>query len=98
MIIHHGDAKNGGYFFTAHDHEKLFARHKDQYDGTQPSGNSVALWNLVRLAKLTGDHGYRQEAERGFKAFAPALQKNPMGLTVMLMALDEYLTLGKKKD
>jgi uncharacterized protein YyaL (SSP411 family) len=96
MIAHHADAKRGGFFFTAHAHEKLFARHKDQYDGTQPSGNSVAMWNLTRLAKLTGEKRYRDEAERGFQAFAPALQKNPTGLTVMLMGLEEFL--GREND
>ena len=42
MIEFHGDKKQGGFFFTAHDHEKLFARGKPLIDGAQPSGNSVA--------------------------------------------------------
>ena len=41
--------RSGGFFYTSNDHEKLFARAKDQYDGAQPSGNSVAARNLVRL-------------------------------------------------
>jgi uncharacterized protein YyaL (SSP411 family) len=93
MIRHHGDAKRGGFFFTAHDHEKLFARHKDQYDGAQPCGNSIALRNLARLAKLTGDKRYRDEAEKGFKSFLVSLKSTPTGLTAMLMALEEFLTL-----
>ena len=59
MIEFHGDKKRGGFFFTVHDHEKLFARSKDQYDGAQPSGNSVAARNLVRLWNKTGDDAYR---------------------------------------
>jgi uncharacterized protein len=93
MIRHHGDAKRGGFFFTAHDHEKLFARHKDQYDGAQPCGNSIALRNLARLAKLTGDKRYREEAEKGFKSFLASLKSSPTGLTAMLMGLEEFLTL-----
>ena len=45
----------GGFFYTASDGEKLFARAKDHYDGVQPSGNSVMARNLVRLWRKTGD-------------------------------------------
>jgi uncharacterized protein len=91
MVKHHGDDKRGGFFFAAHDHEKLFVRHKDQYDGPQPSGNSVALRNLVRLARLTGEGRYRDLAEQGFKSFLLSLRTSPTGMTMMLLALDEFL-------
>jgi uncharacterized protein len=96
MIKYHSDAKHGGFYFTANDHEKLFARNKDQYDGAQPSGNSVALRNLARLARLTGDKGYRTEAEKGFKAFVAAMKSSPTGLTAMLMGLDEFLAVQQQ--
>jgi uncharacterized protein YyaL (SSP411 family) len=95
MIQHHADAKHGGFYFTANDHEKLFARSKDQYDGAQPAGNSVALWNLARLAQLTGDKKYNEEAARGLKAFGPSLKESPTGLAFMLMGLDEFLVISK---
>jgi uncharacterized protein YyaL (SSP411 family) len=91
MLKHYADEKRGGFFFTAHDHEKLFVRHKDQYDGPQPSGNSVALYDLVRLAKLTGEKKYREVAEEGFKAFLVGMRQSPGGVTTMLLALDEFL-------
>lgn len=91
MIKHYGDSKGGGFFFTAHDHEKLFARAKDQYDGAQPSGNSVAARNLVRLWAKTGDDRYRAEADRTFRAFAGALKTNSSGLCTMAEALALYL-------
>jgi uncharacterized protein YyaL (SSP411 family) len=86
-----GDGEQGGFFFTSKDHEKLFARSKDQYDGAQPSGNSVAARNLVRLWLKTKDAQYRKEAEKSFKAFAGALKNNPTGLTAMAEALALYL-------
>jgi hypothetical protein len=73
------------------DHEKSFARSKDQFDSAQPAGNSVAARNLVRLWKKTGDEGYRAYAERTFRAFAGALKSNPSGLTAMAEALALYL-------
>jgi hypothetical protein len=98
MIRFHGDEKAGGFYFTAHDHEKLFARSKDQYDGAQPSGNSVAARNLVRLARLTGEERYRKEAERTFRTFAGALQTQGPALTTMAGALDLYLDAAPGKQ
>ena len=35
------DPENGGFFMTSNDHEQLLAREKPNYDGAEPSGNSV---------------------------------------------------------
>jgi uncharacterized protein YyaL (SSP411 family) len=91
MVRLHGDPNAGGFFYTSSDHEKLFARTKDQFDGAQPSGNSVAAANLVRLAAKTGDATYRALAEKTFKAFAGQLKANPSGLTYLAYALALYL-------
>src|SRR5207248_10027310 len=91
MVKFHGDDKVGGFFYTSHDHEKLFARSKDQYDGAQPSGNSMTAWNLVRPAAKTGDATYRDLAKKSFEAFGATLQANPTALTTMLCAVGEYL-------
>jgi hypothetical protein len=98
MIQYHGDKKAGGYYFTANDHEKLFARSKDQYDGATPSGNSVATRNLVRLWIKTGEERYKTEAERTFKAFSGTLKTQTSGLCTMAEALNMYLEAkeGKK--
>ncbi len=97
MIQYHGDKKAGGYYFTANDHEKLFARSKDQYDGAQPSGNSVAARNLVRLWIKTGEERYKTEAERTFKAFAGTLKTQTSGLCTMAEALNMFLEAKKKR-
>ena len=91
MLELHGDKKLGGYYYTAHDHEKLFARSKDQHDGVQPSGNSLATRNLLRLAKLTGENRYEKEAERTFKFFAGSLKSYGPSLITMAQALDTYV-------
>ncbi len=91
MIAYHGDSKAGGYFFTANDGEKLFARGKDQFDGAQPAANSMAARNLVRLSVKTGAEKYRAEAERTFRALAGSLKAYPATLTETAFALDLYL-------
>ncbi len=91
MIKWHADTENGGFYYTSHDHEKLFARSKDQYDGAQPSGNSVAALNLVRLSTRTNNQAYRELAKKSFEAFGASLQANPTALTTMLCAVGEYV-------
>ncbi len=102
MLEFHGDKKIGGYYYTAHDHEKFFARSKDQHDGVQPSGNSQATRNLLRLAKLTGDKRYEEEAERTLKFFAGSMRAYGPGLVSMAAALDVYVegrpAEGKKDE
>jgi hypothetical protein len=93
MIRWHHDDKDGGFFYTSNDHEKLFARSKDQYDGAQPSGNSMATRNLIRLSTRTGDARYRDLAEQTLRTFAGNLRINPTGLTLMATALHEFLAV-----
>jgi len=87
----YGDGVRGGFYFTATDSEKLFARAKDSYDGVQPSGNSQMARNLLRLGLATKDDAYRDRGIRTIKAFALALQSSPTGMPTMLRALDELL-------
>jgi uncharacterized protein YyaL (SSP411 family) len=97
MIKWYGDGDKGGYFFTSSDHEKLFARPKDYHDGVQPSGNSVAARNLVRLWQKTGDDQYRKLAEKSFKQFAGVLKGMSTAAPAMAEALHLFLDLGGKK-
>jgi uncharacterized protein YyaL (SSP411 family) len=96
MLTFHADKDVGAFFFTSNDHEKLFARAKDQFDGAQPSGNSVAARNLVRLFAKTKDEKYNKEARKTFKALAAPLKMEPGSLTGLADALGMYLDLQKK--
>ena len=98
MVKYHADKEGGGFFYTSSDHEKLFARSRDQFDAAHPSGNSVAARNLVRLWVKTGDDGYRALAEKTLKAFATPLKANPAGMTTMAEALALYLDAREKKE
>ncbi len=96
MVKFHGDNEHGGFYYTSSDHEKLFARAKDQYDGAQPSGNSVAAGNLVRLWIKTGDSRYSKLAEKTFRALSPTLKTNPTSLAGLADALGLWLEAGAK--
>ncbi len=84
------DQENGGFFLTGNDTEALIAREKPGYDGALPSGNSVAILNLLRLAAFTADDQYRRRAEKVLICFAENLNKAPSAFGDMLMALDLY--------
>ena len=64
-----GDAESGGFFFTPDQHEALLVRSKDIRDSSTPSGNSIQLSNLLRLAAITGDAGLRATADRMIATF-----------------------------
>lgn len=60
------DEKGGGYFGTAVGDPSILLRMKEEYDGAEPSGNSIAAANLLRLsAVLDGEQGeeLRRRAE-----------------------------------
>ncbi len=85
------DDTGNGFFFTSDHHEELLARTKNAYDGVLPSGNSVSVRNLVRLAELTDDPQYRERARETLEVFANRLKQQPGSMTFMALALDEYL-------
>jgi uncharacterized protein YyaL (SSP411 family) len=91
MIDDFADTKAGGFFFTSDDHESLLARPKDPYDNALPSGNSVAIRNLIALAAATGEPRYLDLAGQALDAFSATLAQSPGSLPLMLVALEEYL-------
>jgi uncharacterized protein YyaL (SSP411 family) len=78
----------GGYLLTSSRAEPLLAREKPDYDGAEPSGNSVAALDLLRLSEFTGRDEYRARAERTLRAFEDRLEREPTALSEMLLALD----------
>ena len=82
------DAENGGFFPTADDGEKLLIRKKEIYDGAFPSGNAVAMLNLLRLARMTGNSTYEEKADQLGRAFSTSVSGTPSAHTFLLSALD----------
>lgn len=85
------DEENGGFFSTAGSDSNLVLRIKDDYDGAEPSGNSVATDVLLRLAHLTGNERFRERAERSLKAFVPKLREQPTQAPQMMVAAGRWL-------
>ena len=96
MFAYFWDEQNGGFFATSSDHETLIQRPKDWDDNATPSGNSVALDVLLRLAILTGENSYRDSAARVLRRLGSTLEKHPYSFARCLSALDFYLAETKE--
>ncbi len=88
MLEHFWDNAHGGLFFTPDDGEALLVRQTEIYDGAMPSGNSVAMLNLLRLSHLTGKFELEKKAAAISEAFAGTVASQPLGHTMFLSALD----------
>jgi len=91
----HFEDPQGGFFRTGDEQEILLAREKPGFDGAEPSGNSVALLNLLRLHEFTGDGRFRERAVKGLRAFSGSLRASPRALSEMMLALDFHLDKAK---
>ena len=85
------DAKEGGFYQSADGAKDLILRVKEDYDGAEPSGNSVAALSLLKLAAITDDKPMRERAEKTIRQSAVKLQRLPEALPYLLAALDYSL-------
>ncbi len=85
------DKAAGGFFFTAHDHERLIHRPKPGFDNATPAGNGVAATALQRLGHLLGEPRYLEAARRTLALFRPQYARQPGGCASLLEALEEEL-------
>ena len=88
MIEHFWDNEKHGLYFTADDAEELIFRKKEIYDGAVPSGNSVAMLNLLRVGRMTANTEFEEKAAQIGKAFSGTIWQAPMAYTQMMVALD----------
>ena len=82
------DTKNGGYYSVHTDMPNSVLRIKEDYDGAEPSPNSLAALNLVRLSALLAKDEWKKQAEKIFALFGSTLQSSPSSVPVMAIAFD----------
>jgi len=82
------DEKQGAYFTTSGQDRSILLRTREAYDGVEPSPNSVAAMNLLRLWQLTDKQDYKDKADRTLAAFGPGLEQRPEAMPYMISALD----------
>ena len=98
MLARFWDDKNGGFYFTQADAEHLIVRTKNPFDSALPSGNAVAVHNLLTLANLFKDSPiiptYQERVEETFTSFRAAMEQHPASFMHILYALNRYLSGG----
>jgi uncharacterized protein YyaL (SSP411 family) len=90
------DRDGGGWFLSPDDGEDLGVRRKEAYDGALPAGNAIAAWSLVRLALLTGETRWEDEAAAAVRAFGGLAGQHPQAFTGLLLAHD--LAAGPNRE
>ncbi|MET0876116.1 MAG: thioredoxin domain-containing protein, partial [Tardiphaga sp.] len=85
---HYANPDSGGYFLTADDAEGLVVRPNATTDDATPNPNALAAQSLVRLATLTGQHAWREQADRLFQGVLAAAGENVFAHLALLNALD----------
>jgi len=88
MLKHFEDETNGGFYFTSDLNEKLPVRQKEIYDGAVPSGNSIALLNLLRLHKITNESSFELKAQKLVYYFSNFIHQHPSAYTQLLCGFD----------
>ncbi len=91
MIARFADDKAGGFFMTDGRDASVIVRAKEQYDGAEPSGNSLATLLLLRLAAMLDRDDYRAVAEKSLQANAEFMHRAPHAVPQLLCALDFHL-------
>jgi hypothetical protein len=88
MLRHFWDRDGGGLYLTPEGGESPLVRKKEIYDGAIPSGNSVAMLNLLRLGRLTATPDWEEKAAAIGRAFSRSVEQSPSAHTQLMVALD----------
>lgn len=80
------DEKDGGYFLSSREDDLLPVRPKEIWDGAYPSGNSMALYVLLKLMKNGSDQTIqkRAAAQMSYLAGVARSYDCPFALTAMM--------------
>jgi len=99
------DADKGGYFSVSKSIANSVLQVKEDYDSAEPSPNSLAALNLLRLGHMLARDDLRAKGEKVLKLFGKSLEDHPFSVPVMVSALDyqrhgemEIVLAGDKSD
>jgi hypothetical protein len=91
IIERFGDPQRGGFFSTASDGDELLVRRKELEDNPIPSGSSAATAGLLRLAALSGEARYEDQAVGAIRLVQSVAPAHPQAFAHMLRAIDFQL-------
>ncbi|KAM3588494.1 hypothetical protein VKS41_000938 [Umbelopsis sp. WA50703] len=99
------DKKNHGYFGVAETDDSILLRMKDESDGAEPSGNAVAIKNLLRLGQLLEEESLISRATESLISFHTILTKYPFAMPALVSSymlydkgLKQFVISGPRDD
>lgn len=90
------DSSGNGFFSTTGNDPSVLLRMKEDYDGAEPSPNSVAALNLLRLSQMLDEKPFREMVEKTLAAFGARLQQAPSAMPQMMVAFDFHMAKPKQ--
>ena len=90
MLAKFRDTDAGGFWLSPAGSRDLILRLKQDYDGAEPSGNSVAALSLLRLSTITDRDDFRDAAEQTLRSFADRMRRSPQAVPHLLLALASW--------
>ena len=90
------DNENAGFYDTSGKDASILIRSKEWYDGAEPTGNSIAILNLLRLSQMIGKEEYREAAGKSLRYFGDQVQNQPASVPQLLVALGFSLSKPKQ--
>jgi uncharacterized protein YyaL (SSP411 family) len=88
MLARFYDPEHGGFFQSPADASDLILRVKEDHDGAEPAGGSVAVLALLKLGAISGREDFQAAARKSLSFFGPRLRQAPQALPCLLQALD----------
>jgi uncharacterized protein YyaL (SSP411 family) len=105
MITYFYDNDEAGFFDTSGNDKSILVKTKEDYDSAEPTGNSIAIMNLLRISQLTDNKDMLDKAQKSLELFSGKMTAQPYAMPQMLCALDfslakptEIIIAGKKDD
>ena len=89
--------ENDGYSNSMKGDNDILLRRKEDYDGSEPCASSVATLNLVRMSAMLGDESLREKAQRISSSFSQVLEKSPLAMPMLLVAVEAMVSSGPTK-
>ncbi len=86
------DEASGGYFGSAAGDPLISVRMKEDYDGAEPSANSISTRNLLRFGRMFHDSSFETRARAVLASSREALTRAPTAVPQMMVALDLALS------
>jgi uncharacterized protein YyaL (SSP411 family) len=90
------DEEKGGFYFSIADDDQVYGRQKQIFDGAMPSSNSVAMMNLIRLSRLTGQTKLEDYADKIGRAFSADLIRSGASICQSMQSI-QFLNADAKE-